>query len=329
MKLTEHNEKVLSKFSEMMINRMKQVKASDYKQGWLGKTTGGSPMNLDGRNYSGGNVFMLMLDCAMQNFDLPIYCTIRQANRLGAHINKGEKSMPVIYWDFSVKDQNGKPMRYEDYKNMSASEQQKCQCIPFLKSYNVFNIQQTNLADVKPDKVEELKGNFRLIDVHDDKGMYANQSIDEMLHNQSWVCPIQYDKPSDGAFYSGKDDRIVVPMKKQFKIHRKSAAVYEDGQEFYSSLLHEMIHSTGAPNRLGRDLHNRFGDKKYAKEELVAELGAARISNELGFHSRIIDNSAAYIDSWIGAMNEDPTFILTVMTDVEKASRMIIEKLVA
>lgn len=101
------------------------------------------------------------------------------------------------------------------------------------------------------------------------------------------------------------------------------------GMEFYATLLHEMVHSTGTPERLNRNTGKRFGDNLYAKEELVAELGAARVGQELGFDKRILDNNAAYLDGWISSLKQEPKFILSLMGDVDKASRMILEKLAA
>ncbi len=327
MKLTEHNEQVLNRFSHMMIERMNQMKESNWEKGWFGVTKGGSPMNLEGRNYKGCNVPLLMLDCCMQGFEYPIYCTLKQANRIGAHINKGACSMPIIFWDFMVYDKDGKKLDYKTYTSMDRPEREKCKRIPFLKSYNVFNIQQTNIAEKHPEKYQELIKNFVVEDITDSKGMYANSKIDSLLEQQNWVCPIRYDKPSDSAFYQPTGDFIIVPMKTQFKKHRKRLDIYTDGQEFYSTLLHEMIHSTGIESRLNREQGSKFGTKKYAKEELVAELGAARVGCELGFHSKVIDNNAAYLDSWIKTLSEEPTFIFTVMTDVEKAARMILDRL--
>ena len=90
-----------------------------------------------------------------------------------------------------------------------------------------------------------------------------------------------------------------------------------------------MIHSTGTPNRLNRNTGKKFGDKLYAKEELVAELGAARIGQELGFDKRILNNNAAYLDGWISDLKSEPKFIISLMGDVDKASRMILDKIVA
>lgn len=327
MKLTEQNERILKQFSEMMINRMEQVKAGDREKGWLGAPKGGAPMNINGKAYKGSNVMMLLLAGAMNDYEYPVYCTMLQANKMHAHIKKGEKSTPVIYWEHIYKDAANRTIDEDTYRNMSDAERAGCSRIPVLKSYRVFNIAQTNLDETQPDKMAKLKAMFTTAaDSMDDKGMYCNDAIDSMLATQSWLCPIKHDKPSDRAFYSQGSDCIVVPMKKQFKRHRKQAEVFADGQEFYSTLIHEMVHSTGIESRLNRSMQGRFGSEKYAKEELVAELGAARVSYELGFDSRILSNSAAYLDSWIAALKQEPSYILTVMNDVEKASKLILDK---
>ena len=100
---------------------------------------------------------------------------------------------------------------------------------------------------------------------------------------------------------------------------------YRGGMEFYSTMLHEMTHSTMTPERLNREMGGRFGDPKYAKEELVAELTAAMISHSMGFDSKITDNSAAYLDSWIGVLKKEPKFIVSIMADVNKASDLILD----
>ncbi len=327
MKLTDHNERVLEKFATMIVERMEQMKSGDWKQGWIGRTYGGSPVNIDGRNYSGGNTFWLMMDCSMNSYSYPIYCTLKQVNKLGGHIIKGAKSMPVIFWDYTITDASGKKLSLDDYKKLSQQAKSDCTFLPFLKSYNVFNIEQTNLNHKKPEKVQALQSLFTSSHPTDATGMYENAQIDKLLSEQSWLCPIVYDKPNDRAYYSSLTDSICVPMKSQFKVSRKKADIYKDGQEFYSTLLHEMIHSTGVPSRLNRNTGKKFGDKLYAKEELVAELGAARIGQALGFDKRILDNNAAYLDGWISSLKQEPKFVLSLMSDVDKASRLILDKL--
>lgn len=155
--------------------------------------------------------------------------------------------------------------------------------------------------------------------------MYAHAALDRMVETQDWLCPIQADKRVDGAYYSPSKDHIVLPMKAQFNIGGTPEETYRGGMEFYSTMLHEMTHSTMTAERLNRDMGGRFGDPKYAKEELVAELTAAMISHSMGFDSKVTDNSASYLDSWIGVLKQEPKFIVSVMADVNKASDLILD----
>ena len=145
-----------------------------------------------------------------------------------------------------------------------------------------------------------------------------------MIDKQAWVCKIN-NVEGAGAYYSPTKDEITVPMKKQFKVHDTPEEVFKDGMEYYSSIAHEMAHSTGIEKRLGRDMEGHFGDPKYAKEELVAELTAAMVGNTMGFDKRILDNNAKYVDSWMDTLKKEPRFILSVMADVNKASKMILD----
>ena len=181
MKFTEHNEIVMEKFASMIIERIEKMQASDWKQGWIGRTIGGSPVNIEGNRYQGCNVFWLMMDCALNNWEHPIYCTLKQANRLGAHVNKGSKSMPVIFWDYSITTPAGKRISLDTYHKMSKDEQEKCTKFPFLKSYSVFNVAQTNLQEKQPDKVNALKEGFGCEIAKGAQGMYANAAVDRMI----------------------------------------------------------------------------------------------------------------------------------------------------
>lgn len=310
----------LDKFAEMMIERMERMKASDWKKGWIGGASGfaGLPQNVGGRNYSGSNSFFLQLHTVDKGYDLPVYLTFKQAHNLKAHVLKGEKAFPVAYWDMIVKDKYGQKISSDEYRAMSKEEKKDLEVIPFVKSFPVYNVAQTNLAEVQPVRMQKLVEKFKVPELRDTEGMYAHAAIDRMVQVQGWLCPIQADKREDGAFYSPLKDRIVVPMKAQFNIGNTPEEIYRDGMEYYSTLLHEMTHSTMTPERLNREMGGRFGDPKYAKEELVAELTAAMISHSMGFDSKVTDNSAAYLDSWIGALRKEPKFIVSVMADVNQ-----------
>ena len=319
-------DKAVEKFTEMMIDRMERMKAGDWKKGWIdGEAVYGMPQNINGRNYSGSNSFFLQMDSAMHGYKTPVYMTFLQIQKENARINKGAEAMPVIYWDVSIKDANGKRVDRDDYRNMSREEQDRCTVLPFMKAYHVFNMDQTNLAEVNKEKYDKMVEQFKAPEMRDAKGMYENKALDRLFEKQEWVCPIQYDKVSANAYYSPSRDIIVVPKKEQFNIGKDKEEIYKDGMEYYSSALHEMAHSTGTESRLNRVKGDRFGDPKYAKEELVAELTAANTGYALGFDKRILDNNAAYLDGWISVLKENPKFIVSVMADVNKASNMVLE----
>lgn len=284
------------------------------------------PQNVSGRGYSGSNSFFLQLDTALRGYSMPVYLTFKQANDLGAHVKKGESAMPVLYWDIMARDKDGRKITKEAYRKMSLAERMQVQTIPFLKAYNVFNIDQTNLTEVKPDKVEALKKLFAPLELRDAEGMFTSKALDRMFEKQEWICPIQYDKQVPGAYFSPSKDIIVIPRKEQFNIGKTSEEIYKDGMEYYSTALHEMAHSTGTESRLNRGSHEKFGDAKYAKEELVAELTAAMVGNSMGFDKRILDNNAAYLDGWISTLKENPKFIVSVIADVNKAANMVLEE---
>lgn len=241
--------------------------------------------------------------------------TFMQAKDSGLNILKGEKSFPVIYWNFSVRDKNGKKIPFDVYKNLDKNEQQEYKVTPFLKTYNVFNVQQTNLQETKPEKWEALKEQFKIPAIKDEQGMLTVPLIDAMVREQQWICPI-YSKEGNSAYHArGEENHIVVPLKGQFK----------DGENFYSTLLHEMAHSTGEPEHLNREKGVIFGDKQYAKEELVAELTSATVGQSLGISTHIREENAMYLKNWLGALKEDPKFIYNILADVGKASNMIQE----
>ena len=322
-------DKAIDRFCSLMIDRMKAMKASDWRQGWTnGKGTMlGMPQNLSGRNYSGTNSFFLQMDTAMNAYRTPVYMTFMQAQKENLRIKKGAQSMPVIYWDLNIKDERGKRVAESDYRQMSRGEQAKCEVRPFLRAFSVFNVDQTNLEEVNKEKYDAIVDRFKGPQLRDTQGMYENRALDRMFERQEWICRVQTDRIVDGAFYSPARDIVIVPKKEQFNIGKNAEEIFKDGMEYYSSALHEMTHSTGTPNRLNRDKGAKFGDAKYAKEELVAELTAAMVGNTLGFDKRILNNNAAYMDGWINALREEPKFIVSVMADVNKASKMILEKI--
>ncbi len=204
---------------------------------------------------------------------------------------KGSKSFPVYYFLFYVyHKETRKKITFEEYKALSREQQQEYNVIPTYKYYSVFNLDQTNFSDVRPEEWEALREKFRGGQAEQPDGTTgeAHPEIDAMLEAKSWFCPIR-EQQGDRAFYSPLADYIVVPLRSQFV----------DMQSFYETLLHEMGHSTGHPTRLNRDLAHPFGSEEYGKEELTAEFAAALAGMFFGIAEHIRTENAAYLKSWI------------------------------
>lgn len=267
-----------------MIEKIQQVE-DNWQKPWItiaANTRNFFPQNLTGRRYTGGNAFLLLFLCEKFQYQTPVFMTFNQAKEAGISVLKGSKSFPVYYFLFYVyHKETRKKITFEEYKALSREQQQEYNVIPTYKYYSVFNLDQTNFSDVRPEEWEALREKFR-------GGQAEQPEIDAMLEAKSWFCPIR-EQQGDRAFYSPLADYIVVPLRSQFV----------DMQSFYEMLLHEMGHSTGHPTRLNRDLAHPFGSEEYGKEELTAEFAAALAGMFFGIAEHIRTENAAYLKSWI------------------------------
>ena len=327
-------DRALDRFAEMMIEKIKTLQG-DWKKPWFTEGALQWPKNLSGREYNGMNALMLMMHCENQGYKLPVFCTFDRVTGLNyskdkqgaktqatdkngeqlpqVSVNKGEKSFPVFITTYSVVEKESKErIKWEDYKQLSDEEKGKYNVYPKLQVYNVFNVDQTNLKKARPELYNKLEQDNQTTRQIKDGDSYTFPAMDRMIEQNEWICPI---KPvyGDQAYYSISKNEIVIPEKKQFK----------DGESFYTNLAHEMTHSTGAENQLGRLKPTSFGSKEYAREELVAELSAALVAQRYGMTKNLKEDSASYLKSWLSSLKESPEFIKTTLVDVKKASGMI------
>lgn len=324
------SDEILKRFADMMVKIIETAKANNWKKGWMGVngSVQGLPQNISGRTYSGGNSFFLMFNTAEQGYKTPVYMTFLQAKDQNLQVKPGEKSVPVFKWGLSIKDEDGNKISEEVYNTMSKEERSKLIVRPFPRVFSVFNIDQTNLEEVNKKKYDAIVARFKVPkqEVKDTDGMYVNEALDRMFETKAWYAKIQYDKPSEQAFYRPSTDTIVLPMKSQFKLGQTPEEVYRDGMEYYSTALHEMAHSTGHEDRLDRSF-GQHGTDNYAHEELIAEMTSALVGSTMGFDRKILENNANYLSGWLNRLKGKPETISTIMTDVGKASDMIIDKI--
>ena len=202
--------------------------------------------------------------------------------------------------------------------DIAAEEQKEYNVYPKLNVYQVFNVAQTNLKEARPELYAKLEAENKPEKALVQEGdMYSFPAVDKMFKEQRWICPINIEH-QDNAFYSISRNEITIPEKAQFK----------DGESWYGTAFHEMVHSTGAENQLNRlQPQSGFGSDEYAREELVAELGSALVCQKYGMTKNLKEDSAAYLKSWLGSLKESPSFIKTTLMDVKKATSILSQRI--
>ncbi len=246
------------------------------------------PLRWNNIPYSGINTLMLWGTAAEQGYTSPYWMTFKQATELKANVRKGEKGTQVVYADKITKedeDQNG------DVKTKQ---------IPFLKCYTVFNASQ----------IEGLSDPF--YKVPESVVMNPEQRNQEL---ENFFAQTKADiYTGHQASYTLATDRIQMPPFESF----------ESATRYYAILGHEICHWTKHPNRLNRDLgRKQYGDEGYAKEELVAELGACFLAADLGFEPMPDSHHAAYIETWLKVLKDDKRFIFSAASHAQKAAEYI------
>lgn len=218
-------------------------------------------------------------------YESPYWLTFRQAMRLGGSVKKGEKSSPVVFWKkTTIQDEETK-------------EERK---IPLLRFYHLFNAAQCENIGKTP----------------------ANNGIVASLRMPAEIVAGMPTPPVikhglTRAYYSLPEDTVGMPSRENFG----------QGEDYYATLFHELVHSTGHEKRLKRQSlaeNGGFGTDPYCREELVAEMGATFLCGQAEIAERTIDNSAAYIDSWLKQLKSDKTILVQAAAQAQKAADYIL-----
>lgn len=223
-----------------------------------------------------------------------LYGTFKQWQELGGHIRKGEHSEIVVFW------------KIQPIEEIKEDGTKTIKQIPLLRYYNVFHISQVDGVEVKEKPIVYIEPIEEAERIKEEYKAREHIEIREIVSNK--------------AFYSPSGDYIQVPCKEQ----------YTNIEEFYSTLFHEIVHSTGHKtrlDRLGTGSNAHFGSETYSKEELTAELGSASLLNMLGIETpKTFKNSSAYIQSWLRVLRNDNKFIVSASSKAEKAVNYILGK---
>ena len=256
------------------------------------KVDGLAPANLaTGRAYRGINVLLL----GFRAGSTPWWLTFRQAKALGGRVRRGAKSAPVVFWKWAEK-RNAEG---------ETQDEETAERIPVLRYYRVFNLDQTEGIDqeriprLSTEEAEPVEAAERIVAGYPDPPRVEHRA-------QPRAC------------YAPASDTVTMPPRE----------VFESATGYYSTLFHELAHSTGHVRRLGRPSFERnhaapFGSDEYAREELVAELGAAFLCGEAGIDPDV-PNSAAYLDHWRQKLSRNPRLIVTAAQQAQKAADHIL-----
>lgn len=249
-----------------------------------------APRNLTSGKTYSGINVFILLSARFQS---PYWLTFKQATEKGGTVRKGEKGLPIVFWSTTEK---------EDDKTGEIKK------TGFLRYYTVFNITQIDgLKDVPAVEVHEETEGAEAFDMAHDivAGMPDAPAV---KHGFTRAC------------YIPSVDEINMPLMRSFG----------QPEEYFSTLFHELAHSTGHENRLNRKGSGEirhFGDADYSKEELVAEFGAAFLCAEAGISQAVITNQAAYIQGWLKALKNDSKLLVTAAAQAQKAADYILNRL--
>ena len=224
-----------------------------------------------------------------QSFKSPFWMTFLQCKNLGGSVKSRAKAKMVIFWQRGT---------YED------QETEEIKPSILLKVYHVFNLEQTE--GIPLSKIPQIMFEHK----------NPIEEAEAIIQNYRNKPEIRFNN-EDRAFYRPSEDFISIPAKESFR----------DLEQFYATLNHEILHSSGHPKRLNRKgitERNKFGSEEYSKEELIAELGAAFLCAESGIVNKTINNTAAYLQNWLEALKADPRMIVFASQAAEKAAKYIL-----
>lgn len=219
----------------------------------------------------------------------PWWLTFKQAKERGGHVKKNEKGMPCIYWNWIERT------------DKTSDEVKK---IPFAKYYTVFNVFQCE--NIPYPENADVRADYSPID--ECEGIVANMQSPPSIRNGK-----------NRACYYPSPDVIEIPEQNHFSTD----------EDYYSTLFHELIHSTGHENRLNRQGITEpiaFGSHTYGKEELVAEMGASFLCGQAGIENKVIENSASYISGWLSRLKSDQKLVVQAASQSQKAADYVLGK---
>lgn len=306
-------QKIYNMVTDMILDAMKRDDLF-WRKPWSVRKVDATGSNIPSQNfatkkiYRGVNYWITNFIAPSYGKQSPFFLTFKQVQEMEGSVKKGSMSFPILYynWIYFITIPVRKNISEQEYLAMTIKERadKGAQKIGFVQYYSVFNADDIEGIDFP--KTKELK-------IPKKEQIETCERIAEGMPQRPAIK-----HGGDEAYYSPGSDYIQMPPIDYF----------DKEQEYYSTLFHEMIHSTGAPKRLNREFGKRFGDAKYAFEELIAELGASYLCAESGVLYFTLKNTAAYLKGWSKrvseSMKKDNQFFLRAAAKAQQASDFIL-----
>ena len=274
---------IAAEITQLIIDKL-EAGVAPWSRPWKTAGAGGRPLRHCGTPYTGINTLMLWAIGDARGYRSRHWMTYRQAQALGAQVRKGETGSLSVYYSSVSRTETDE-----------ATGEGTGRKVAFLKAYTVFNVDQ---IDGLPERFLPPAPQARSETVH-------RAEVDGFVER----LPMTVRHGGEAAFYDGGRDLIQMPHRDEF--------VTDDC--YASTLAHEATHWTGHPTRLARAFGKRFGDRAYAFEELVAEIGAGMMCAELGLPNQVHDGHASYVDHWLKILRADKTAIIHAASKAEQA----------
>lgn len=249
-----------------------------------------------GKPYRGVNVFLLAIESMTAGYTDPRWGTYKAITEAGGQVRKGEKGTRIILW---------KPVKKTE--EVDGNEERRDYLL--LRDYVVFNAEQ---ADGLPELPKPELREHSTVDLCEEiiKG-YCDST---RKFGKTIKAGPSFNVGGDRAFYSPITDAVRIPVLGQF----------DSADDYYATAFHELVHSTGHKDRTARTEWATFGSDPYAKEELVAEMGAAMLGGIAGLNPDLDENQAAYIANWLGKLKDDRKLVVQAAAQAQKAADIIL-----
>ena len=307
-------QRVEDEIADRIIELLDQGELPPWEKGWRNSKSGDPVNALTMKPYRGINRWLTLIIQQSMGYDDPRWLTYRQAEGLGGHVRKGEKSTSIIFWkqvSFRQREDGDQAQNQahgnngSNGSNGSPPDESRTRTYPMLRSYRVFNVEQTQDCKVKPLPPAETTGHDPIEQAEAIIAGMPDPPEMEFYENANYV-----------PHYQPATDVIRVPRMDR----------YLNLEDYYNTVFHELTHATGHSKRLDRfsldanadDLH------AYGREELTAAMGSAMLAAHAGIDAELVERDASYIRHWRDTINADKPMIIRSATLAQRAVDLIL-----